>query len=124
MPGKLPFGGKDYGIDAYFIDTDSRNLYLFQFKWTEDHNQFKESFERLTKDGIERIFGNPYQDAEQNEMIRHLKADLFEHKDKIDRVYIHYVFKGDVDAAERSEGLMERKENLENKDSKIKSYFQ
>lgn len=52
---QVAFGGNDYGIDAYFIERPSKNLYLFQFKWSEDHNLFKDSMERLATDGIERI---------------------------------------------------------------------
>ena len=65
---QVAFGGNDYGIDAYFIDRDARNLYLHQFRWSEDHGQFKGSMERLTKDGLARIFGNPNQDAGQNDL--------------------------------------------------------
>src|SRR5712692_10050285 len=46
--GLVAFGNRDYGIDAYYVDRPARNLYLFQFKWSEDHNLFKESMERLT----------------------------------------------------------------------------
>ena len=65
--------------------------------------------ERLAKDGLGRIFGNPNQDAEQNDLISYLKKDLKEHRERIDRVYVHFVFKGDVNAAENSEGLSNRR---------------
>ena len=29
-------GNNDYGIDAFIIDKETRNLYLYQFKWTTD----------------------------------------------------------------------------------------
>ena len=112
---QVAFGGNDYGIDAYYVDREGRNLYLLQFKWSENHNLFKESLERLTKDGMERIFGNPLQDAEQNEYLRYLKADLREHQALIDRVYIQFAFKGSLEAAENSAGLSDRLENLQNK---------
>jgi hypothetical protein len=112
---QVAFGGNDYGLDAYYVDRPSRNLYLLQFKWSENHNLFKESLERLAKDGMERIFGNPLQDANQNEYLRFLKHDLYEHQDVIDRVYIRFIFKGDVEAADNSAGLSDRLENLQNK---------
>ena len=112
---QVAFGNNDYGIDAYYVDRDGRNLYLYQFKWSEDHNLFKQSLERLAKDGMERIFGNPLQDPDQNELIRQLKSEIYEHQSIIDRVYIQFVFKGDVDAADNSAGLRDRRENLENK---------
>jgi uncharacterized protein YihD (DUF1040 family) len=120
---QVAFGGNDYGIDAYYTDRDSRNLYLYQFKWSENHNLFKESLERLARDGMERIFGNPLQDPSQNELLRYLKADLREHKAVIDRVYVHFVFKGSIEAAENSVGLQDRRENLENKKYLVEQYF-
>jgi len=58
--------------------------------------------ERLAKDGLSRIFGSLNQDAEQNDLISYLKKDLNEHRERIDRVYVHFVFKGDVDAIEKA----------------------
>jgi hypothetical protein len=121
---QVAFGGNDYGIDAYFVDRDGRNLYLFQFKWTEDHGLFKGSMERIAKDGFPRIFGNPNQDSNQNDLITYLKKDLKENRELIDRVYVHFVFKGDVDAADKSEGLSNRREDIENKAHLINSFFQ
>lgn len=120
---QVAFGGNDYGIDAYFVDRDARNLYLFQFKWSEDHGQFKGSMERLAKDGLGRVFGNPDQDAEQNELLIYLKKDIKENRELIDRVYIHFVFKGDVDVAERSEGLSNRLEDIGNKAHLVTNFF-
>ena len=54
---QIAFGGNDYGLDAYHIDRGARNLYLYQFKWSENHNLFKGSMDRLAKDGMQRIFG-------------------------------------------------------------------
>lgn len=120
---QIAFSGNDYGIDAYFIDKQTRNLYLYQFKWSEDHGQFKGSMERLAKSGLVRIFGNPNQDPHQNELISYLKKDLKEHREAIDRVYLHFVFKGDVDAAEKNEGLSHRREDLENKSHLLAQFF-
>jgi len=79
--------------------------------------------ERLAKDGLARIFGNPTQDAGQNDLISYLKKDLKENRERIDRVYIAFVFKGDVDAAEKSEGLSNRREDIENKAYLVHSFF-
>ena len=120
---QVAFGGNDYGIDSYFFDRDARNLYLFQFKWSEDHGQFKGSMERLAKDGLARIFGSTNQDPGQNDVLSYLKKDLREHRELINRVYIHFVFKGDVDAAERSEGLSNRLEDIGNKAHLVTHFF-
>lgn len=120
---RVAFNGNDYGIDAYFIDGEAHNLYLYQFKWTENYALFKDSMVRLTNYGIDRVFGNPTQDTTQNELIVYLKKELNEDRDKISRVYIHFVFKGDVDACEKSEGLANRREDLESKAHVINTYF-
>jgi len=121
--GQVAFGNNDYGFDAYYIDREGRNLYLYQFKWSENHNLFKESLDRIADGGIPRIFGDPLQDPGQNELVAQLKAELEEHQTLIDRVYLHFVFKGDVDAAENSAGLQERREKLASKKWIIKEYF-
>jgi hypothetical protein len=54
---QVTFGSNDYGIDGFHFDREKRNLYLFQFKWSESHAQFKQSFKRLIDAGMERIFG-------------------------------------------------------------------
>jgi hypothetical protein len=119
----VAFGGNDYGLDAYHIDRDAKNLYLYQFKWSENHNLFKESLDRMAKDGMHRIFGNPMTDPTANELLNNLRAELQEYKSVIKHVLIHFVFKGDVDQAENSEGLRIRKENLENKVHLVHEYF-
>jgi AIPR protein len=120
---RVAFNGNDYGLDAYYIDREARNLYLYQFKWSENHGLFKDSMIRLTESGIDRIFGNPLQDASQNPLLGYLKKELNEGREQIDRVYIHFVFKGDVDAADKSEGLASRREDLESKWHVINAYF-
>lgn len=120
---QVAFGGNDFGIDAYYIDRQSKNLYLYQFKWSENHNLFKESLERLTNTGIDRVFGNPLQDPEQNEFLRYLKADLYECQELIQKVYVQFVFKGDREAADNSLGLRDRRENLDNKKWILEKFF-
>jgi hypothetical protein len=121
--GLVAFGNRDYGIDAYYVDRAARNLYLFQFKWSEDHNLFKESMDRLAAPGMDVIFGRSHVDPEQNEVIHRLKADLFEHQALIERVFIQFVFKGDATAVERSQGLEGRQEALENKQHLVRQFF-
>ena len=53
------FGGNECAIDAFYHDKTTRNLYLFQFKWSEDHLLFKQSFEKLILLGLDRIFAFP-----------------------------------------------------------------
>src|SRR2546421_6539265 len=34
---QIAFGGNDYGIDGFHFDREKRNLYLYQFKWSNSH---------------------------------------------------------------------------------------
>ncbi len=110
---QIAFGGNDYGIDGFHFDRETRNLYLFQFKYSTAHGQFKGSFLRLIEAGMERIFGAKHQDQLQNQLLLQLKSCLIEHEGVIDRVCIHFVFMGDPAEAERSSVLDKLREDLE-----------
>lgn len=117
------FGNNDYGIDAYYIDKEAKNLYLYQFKWSDNYELFKETYKRLIKEGIERIFGNPTTDSLINKLIPKLKLDLEEYKDLINKVYICFVFNGEPEKAESSRVLDSLREELESKKHFIDRYF-
>src|SRR5438309_441506 len=105
------FGGNDYGVNAFHFDAEKRNLYLFQFKCSDSHTQFKQSFSRLIDAGMERIFGARSQDQHQNQLLLQLKSCLIENEAVIDRVCIHFVFTGDPAEAERSQVLDKLRED-------------
>jgi hypothetical protein len=117
------FGNNDYGIDAYYIDRETRNLYLYQFKWSDNYELFKETYKRLIRNGIEQIFGNPNVDSSINPIISRLKLDLQEFQNLIDKVYICFVFNGDPEKAESSRVLESFREELEAKKHFIDSFF-
>ncbi|MFL6601890.1 MAG: AIPR family protein [Steroidobacteraceae bacterium] len=120
---QVAFGGNDYGVDGFHFDSDKRNLYLFQFKYSESHAQFKGSFSRLTDAGMERIFGSQSQDQLQNQLLLQIKSCLIENEAVIDRVCVHFVFTGDPTEAERSQVLDKLREDLENKKYLIDQCF-
>ncbi len=120
---QLAFGGNDYGLDGYHLDSRTKNLYLFQFKWSANANLFASSFERLIAAGMARVFGNATQDAHQNQMLMQLKRDLFEKRDLVSRVLIHFVFNGDPAEAERSKLLERLREDLEGKKYLVDEFF-
>lgn len=93
---QVAFGGNDYGIDGFHFDAEKRNLYLFQFKWSESHAQFKQSFNRLIEAGMERIFGARNQDQQQNQLLLRVKSCLIENEAVIYRVYVLFVFTGEA----------------------------
>jgi hypothetical protein len=120
---QVAFGGNDYGVDGFHFDREKRNLYLFQFKYSDSPAQFKESFNRLTEAGMERIFGAKSQDQQQNQLLQQIKSCIVENEAVIDRVLIHFVFTGDPEEAERSQVLDRLRENLENKKYLIDQRF-
>ena len=120
---KCAFGNNDYGFDAYFIDKETKNLYLYQFKWSDNYELFKETYKRLIKDGIERVFGDPLTDSKINKVIPKLKIELDEYRDIINKVFICFVFNGDVEKAEGSKVLESLREDLESKKHFIDNFF-
>lgn len=117
------FGNNDYGIDGYYLDKEAKNLYLYQFKWSNSHDLFKESYRRLINFGMERIFGNPLQDSYINQSINRLKYTLDEFGELINKVYIRFVFNGDIEKAQQSKVLENLREDLESKKYLIDSFF-
>lgn len=112
---QVAFGGNDYGVDGFHFDRDRRNLYLFQFKYSDSYQQFKVSFQRLIDAGMPRLFDASDQDSSSNLLVQQIKSSLRENRNVIDSVYIHFVFMGDPQAAEQSKVLEDLKETLENK---------
>ncbi len=112
---QIAFHGNDYGIDGFHFDRERRNFYLFQFKCSESHQQFKGSFQRLIDAGMQRLFDSEDQDSKQNPLLQQIKATLLENQAIIDRFYFHFVFRGDPQAAEKSTVLADLRETLENK---------
>jgi len=117
------FGSHDYGLDAYHVDERRKNLYLFQFKWSDDHNLFKGSLQRLVESGMARVFGNPMAERSENDFLGRLRAELYEKQSSIDRVVVLFVFKGDPERAQKSAGLDALREELESKKHFVNSYF-
>ena len=69
------FGGKDYGFDAFHFDKKNGNLYLYQFKWTDDATAFKESYLRMLDVGMDRLFEGSFQDSEQK--VQRVRREVF-----------------------------------------------
>jgi hypothetical protein len=124
VASRVAFGNNDYGLDGFWIDREGRSLHLYQFKWTQDHGQFKGSLDRLIRDGIARIFGNLPLDSRRNPFLVELSSRLAESASRIDKVFIHFVFDGDASAAERSKVLESLQEDLESKKHFIDAYFE
>lgn len=111
------------GIDAYYHDREKKTLYLFVFRWSEDHIQFREPLEELGRVGIGKIFFDPTKSETDHPLIVSLKTCLFENWKTIDRVVIDFVFNGDPVDAEQSKVLSFLREAVEDKRSFIESYL-
>lgn len=117
------FGGNDYGFDAFHFNSANRNLYLYQFKWSDDATLFKESYRRMMDHGIKRIFIGNNQDQNQNQALLQLKSCLLENRAIVDGVFIRFVFRGDPREAENSHVLRKLQEDLEGQKETIESFF-
>jgi hypothetical protein len=120
---QVSFGGNDYGVDAFHFDEQRRNLYLFQFKYSDSHTQFKVSLQRLIDSGAERIFVSPNKDDAKNQVLLQLRSCLVDNRAMIDQVYFRFVFTGDPEEAERSTVLAKLREDLENKKYLVDQFF-
>src|SRR5690348_9904321 len=83
----------DEGVNAFHVDADRRNLYLFQFQWSAQHQTFKEPLKRLAHEGMERIFGPTPVDP--SPLLAALRDRLYEDQAIIDKVLVHFVYNGD-----------------------------
>src|SRR5437868_8363270 len=111
---QVAFGNNDYGFDAFHFDREARNLYLYQFKWSQHCNLFKQSFTRLISAGMDAVFGTP-RDPKENPVLQQLRSVIYENKALIERVFVHFVFNGETADAEKAAVLNALREDLENK---------
>jgi hypothetical protein len=119
----VAFEGHDYGLDGFYFDERRRNLYLFQFKYSDSHGQFKTSLQRLIDVGIERIFLAPNKDDAKNQIVLQLRSCLIDNRALIDQICFRFVFTGDPEEAERSKVLDKLREELENKKYLVDQFF-
>jgi hypothetical protein len=120
---QIAFGGNDYGIDGFHFDEERRNLYLFQFKYSDSYAQFKVSLQRLIENGMERIFVAPNKDDAKNQILTQLRGCLLENRSIIEQICFRFVFTGDAEEAERSRVLDKLREDLENKKYLVDQFF-
>lgn len=120
---QIAFGGNDYGLDGFHFDEKRRNLYLFQFKYSNSHALFKDTFVRLIDSGMQRIFKEPNKDDYKNQVLLQLRSCLIENRTIIDQICFRFVFTGDAAEAERSTVLDKLREDLENKKHLVDEFF-
>ena len=122
---QISFYGNDYGIDGFYYDgPELKNLFLLQCKWSKDHFQFKETLERLINQGLERVFGNPKTDQNENQLLNRLRNVVYQNRNAIDQVWVRLIFNGDESIAANSRLLMDYLEDLESKKYVLQEFFQ
>src|SRR5215471_1515247 len=119
---QIAFGGNDYGVDGFYFDEARRNLYIFQFKYTASHSQFKASLQRLIDGGMEQIFQPPNNDK-KDQFLLQLRSCLLDNRALIDQVCFRFVFTGSPEEAEKSKVLEKLREDLENKRHLLANVF-
>lgn len=120
---QIAFSGNDYGIDGFHFDEAKRNLYIFQFKYSNSYALFKDTFLRLIDSGMQRIFLEPNKDSNKNQILLQLRSCLVENRSLIDQICFRFVFTGDAADAERSTVLDKLREDLENKKYMVDHFF-
>ncbi|MCB1177453.1 MAG: AIPR family protein, partial [Leptospiraceae bacterium] len=113
-------GKSELGVNAFYLDRDRRNFYLYCFLWTENHKQFKENFQKLIQSGIEQIFSDT---PSKDQFLSQIRSHIFENQSIIDRVFIHFVFNGDPEKAQNSDTMSSLREDLESKKFIMDKYF-
>ncbi len=117
------WGRNEYGIDAFHVDPQLKNLYLFQFKWSKAPILFRVSFQRLIEVGMDRVFGAEPPGIQSEQFLLQLKSLMLNYQGAVERVFVHMVFTGDPQEAERSMVYEKLREDLEGKKYLIDQFF-
>ncbi len=113
----------DYGLDGFHVNPELKNLYLFQFKWSDARSSFFIPFQRLIDTGIEWVFGQGPPGIAPDQLLMQLKSQVLTYQNSIERVFVHFVFRGDPQEAERSVVYEKLREDLENKKYLLDKFF-
>ena len=108
------------GINAFYLDRERKNLYLYNFLWGENHKLFQPSLQNLLQSGMENIFSK---EESKSVFLGELRSTLYENSDLINRIFIYFIFNGDSEKAGNSAALSSLREDLESKKYIIDSYF-
>jgi hypothetical protein len=113
----------DYGINGFHADPAFGNLYLFRFEWGEKPGCFLVPFQMLVEGGMDRVFGADPPGIPPDPFLVQLRSRLLESQGAIQRVFVHLVFNGDPEAAERRAVYGRLREELENKKYLLDRFF-
>ena len=117
------FGGNECAVDSFYFDEAARNLHLFQFKCSDDHLLFKDSLERLTLVGVQRLFSGSSCLEETRPLLSRLRDCLVKNQSNVEKISVNLVFSGDPMKAEKSRLLDSMREYLESRKYIIDNFF-
>ena len=120
---QIAWGRSEFGLDAFHVDPQLKNLYLFQFRWSQAQILFRVPFQRLVEVGMDRVFGQAPPGIQEEQFLLQLKSQMLHYQGAIDRVFIHLVFNGDPQEAEHSMVYEKLREDLESKKYLIDQFF-
>jgi hypothetical protein len=112
---QVAFGDNDYGIGGFHFDLERKNLYIYQFNYSDSPRQFQPGFLKLIDRGVDVVFGNLPFDKNKDKLINQLRSTLIENRAVIRQVCVRFVFLGDPDEADKSQVLISLREDLGNK---------
>lgn len=121
--GQVALGGTDLGIDGFHFDPARRNLYIYQFRFTNSYAPFKASMQKLIDSGLERLFAAPNKELSKSQALLRLRSCLVENRHLIDQILFRFVFTGDPAMADNSRVLEKLREDLENRRFIIDGFF-
>jgi len=122
-PRQVAWGRNELGVDAFHLDPQLKNLYLFQFKWSKAPILFRIPYQRLIEVGMDRVFGADPPGLEPDQFLIQLKNAMLNHQGVVERVFMHLVFNGDPQEAEKSMVYEKLREDLEAKKYLIDGFF-
>ncbi|WCL48598.1 AIPR family protein [Leptospira sp. GIMC2001] len=116
--------GDSLGINAYYVDVQRKNLYLYKYSWSNSPSVFKEPIRRMAHEGLDKLFGNVAPESQEKKFLNQIRSECLENQSIIQRVFVYFVFNGDPEAADRSEAISSLREDLENKKHLLDTFFQ
>src|SRR5512133_1013497 len=120
---QVAFGENEFGIGGFHFDLERKNLYIYQFNFSESAKQFQPAFQNLITSGIDVVFGNLPFDKNKHKIVNQLRSSLIENRAVIRQVCFRFVFLGDPDEADKSQVLDKLREDLENKKYMIDQFL-
>lgn len=120
---QVAFGNCPHGIDAFHLDAQRQNLYLFHFKWSDSPGAFKQPLEGLVDGGLARVFADAEPPGRSDPLVERLKSQILNDRALVDAVLVRCVFRGDPRDAARSMVLDALCENLEEKKHLVDRFF-